>query len=205
MAHNSRVANYGNTDDSAYNYDGAYYSYTGDDYLGNNHGTYEDSTPDHYYPDTQVSYNSALGQYATEQGLTARELQELEDECTRDQETFEREYQEEMRDRQGVQGEAIGRIEETEELEYEQQEGLADETQASTSLPVYNHEQEPPSDWAEDRAEVLACMYTRTTYHHEPRGRRGTKGIRARRTSSPTSPCHSRAARRMARCRRDTA
>ena len=75
MAHNSRVATMRNTDDSAYNYDGAYYSYTGDDYLGNNHGTYEDSTPDHYYSrhSSQRSWgNSALPGhgYATEQGLT---------------------------------------------------------------------------------------------------------------------------------------
>ena len=61
----------------------------------------------------------------------------------------------------------MGRIEETGGARIRAaRKGFADETQAKARPSLaYNHEQEPPSDWAEDRAEVLACMYTRTIYH----------------------------------------
>ena len=91
MAYYSRVANYANNNDGAY--PGAYYSDT-DHYLGD-YSVRETSAAD-YYPDTHANYNSALGQYAAEHGLTTRELQELEDECLRNQAAFESEYQEEM-------------------------------------------------------------------------------------------------------------
>ena len=161
MSYYSRIANYGNYDDSAYNDDGTYnddgayqhdstyYPTTGyPDYPGDHN---KDTGADTYHPNTHANYNSALSQYAAEHRLTTHELQELEDECLRDQAAFEQEYQEEMEDRQEVRGEVgrtIERIERTEEQEYKHQEGLADKTRTGTSFPMYNHEQGAPGDQA---------------------------------------------------------
>ena len=60
MSYNSRAAHYGNYDDGAYHYHGAYHSDTGDEHLGNNYTAQNNSEIDSYYRDTHANYNSTL-------------------------------------------------------------------------------------------------------------------------------------------------
>jgi hypothetical protein len=102
---------------------------------------------------------------AAEYGLTPQELHEISQDCIREQELLEQEYQEEMREAREARREAMRAIEELGELEYEQQEELVDQTQVGTYLPVYNHEQEPPGDWVEDQDRLPPRMPTPTTVY----------------------------------------
>lgn len=59
-------------------------------------------------------------------------------------------------------------IKEVEEVEYEQQGRLANQTQVRTHLPEYIHKQETPGDWAEDQEGIPPRMPTPTTLY-EPK------------------------------------
>ena len=87
----SHVTYFGNNDDSAYCLsDGAYHSDTGyNHYLGDN---YEDS-PSNYQedPEPYPGYQEELVRRAAEHGMSPQELHELNQECVREQEEWERE------------------------------------------------------------------------------------------------------------------
>jgi hypothetical protein len=138
-------ANYGNYDDGAYY--GAYHSA---------------GSPG---PESHEVHDDELSRCAAEYGLTPQELQDISQDCIREQKALEQEYQEEMREAQEARREAMRVIEELEELKYEQQEGLTKEIQVGAYLPVYIHEQEPPGDWVEDQEAIPPRMPTPTTLY----------------------------------------
>ena len=137
----SHITNYGNYEDGAYYLnDGAYDSGNNyNDHLGDN---YQDLPPS---PEPHTEYQEALTRRAAEYGLTPRRLQELDDECIREQEELEQEERrEELIERQRAR-------------EYEQEE-----LEIRMEMEM---EMEQPGDWLEKHENwVHRGTHTHNTY-----------------------------------------
>jgi hypothetical protein len=137
-------ANYGNYDGAYHSSDSAYHLETDyNDYLGDN---YQDIPP---YPEPHNERHEELTRRAAEYGLTPRRLQELDDECIREQEELARE---ERRD---------------EEARVELREKWIREHEEEMQMEM---EMEQPGEWLEEHEiEVHRGMPTPLT-HLEPEG-----------------------------------
>lgn len=169
---------YGNNDGAYCLSDGAYYSNTGhNNYLGDNHDdTGYEEPPTSSYPELHPGYDEALTRRAAEAGMTPRELHELNLECIREQEQWEREENERREDeaRRTAEVHRAREQEERERMEQEELEGYSEVHPGTPAHPTsFQPEQEPyeaheMADSPHDAATSPECHARPNNDHERP-------------------------------------